>query len=284
MINIEKGYSFRRQFSTREQKKVIVEEIKRLAEENELEIIFVGGTSILSYLLEKVKDPKKLRYQKDIDFFTQDPGKAIEILRENGYERRIDKYARHETQRKKKVGKIKLNIPEERDGKNVWEIDVYVGIDIISPHYYSRSFPDSMYAIESLIENATEKDFFGIRIPVQAIDDLIAMKLLNMERAFKGKEKVIYNRDVYDVLNLVNYWEEEISVNHLSKLVGGKDVLKKKLKLVIKEVERPNSEIDETLTKLMETQKIENLDASPSFLIGEKEEELKELKGFLRKL
>lgn len=92
-------------------------------------------------MLEKINEPKKLRYQKNIDFFTQYPAEAVEILRENEYEKRVDKYARYETQRKKKVGKIELNISEQSGENQIYELPVYVAVDIISPKFYSKILP-----------------------------------------------------------------------------------------------------------------------------------------------
>ncbi|MCD6381466.1 MAG: nucleotidyl transferase AbiEii/AbiGii toxin family protein [Candidatus Aenigmarchaeota archaeon] len=291
MVDVEKGYSLRRQFSRREQKAEVIKEIVDLIDD----AIFIGGIAYIAHMLDVIKDPKKLRYQKDIDFFTKDRDKAIKILEARGYDKRsepiiegveiTDKYAKYDTQRRKIIGKRELKIPEEKkDGILIYEVPVGVGVDIISRNYYSGSFPNPEYAIESLIKNSTEKNFFGDKIVVQGVDDLLAMKLLNMERAYKGKEKIIYNRDAYDVLNIVNYLENKIDVNHLKKLVGSKDVLKERLEKIVKEVYRPESEVDETLAKLIQVQEIENLDANIYLSIGYKEDELNKLREIIQRL
>jgi len=186
-----------------------------------------------------------------------------------------DKYAKYDTQRRKIVGKIKLKIPEEKkDGTLIYEIPVGVGVDIISKNYYSQSFPDPEKAVKSLIRNAKKTDAFGFEMSVQDIEDFVVMKLLNMERAFKGEEKVIYNRDVYDVLNLIYALGDDLDFSYISDLIGGRDILREKLEKARRKVVEPKSEIDETLVKLISVQEIRNLDANPVFLIDDKKKEI----------
>lgn len=280
---------YHKQFVTSGQRNQVIENINKKIKD----AIFVGGIAYQTHCVNALEEGgysekealQKLRYPKDIDFFTEKfqlhgnkLNDAIINALGKSYERRFDEYSSHKTQRKKKVGSIKLK--EKIDECN--ERDVYIGVDIFRPSFFVENFPEGKGegAVESLKKNYVYSNLHGNKLRVQGLDDLVAMKLVGVKRANGGT--AIFENDAADVLNLIYLHTSIVDFNSVASLIGRKTLIEQ-LDTIREHIEQKEDFTDNTLSKIMEEQVVpQPLEVSMNLLVDDRKLELEELEKVIR--
>ncbi len=169
-------FSCEKQYVSPEQRREIVRELVQSLRNP----IFLAGTAYHAIMTKAGIPLQRLRYAKDIDLFVPDTDEAQRILAPLGYEERFDKYAKGQTQRKKRVGEVEL-----KTGK---AIPAYLGIDLIGRPYFTKYCPEEKRnaVSEHLQETSDNSNMFGFPINVQGLESLLLSKLLSLNRAEGG--------------------------------------------------------------------------------------------------